>query len=108
MKCVKKGGNMYNRTKKIMVFVLIASLLLAPAASVLAQSESTQERAGAGAMAADLLVARPLGLVALVTGGALFLVSLPFSTVGGNVEVAKKKLVADPAEFFFNRPLGEF
>jgi hypothetical protein len=99
---------MCNRTKKIVVFFLIASLLLVPAASVLAQSEFSQERAGAGAMAADLLVLRPIGLVALVTGGALFLVSLPFSTVGGNVEAAKQKLVADPAEFFFNRPLGEF
>ncbi len=99
---------MCTRAKKMMVFFLIVSLLLVPAASVLAKSEFSQDRAGAGAMAADLLVVRPVGLLALVTGGALFLVSLPFSTVGGNVEAAKQKLVAAPAEFFFNRPLGEF
>jgi hypothetical protein len=99
---------MFNRVKKIMVFFLVVSLVLVPSISVFANAEATDEEVGAGAMAADLLVLRPLSLAALVAGGALFLVSLPFSTVGGNVEAAKKKLVVEPADYFFNRPLGEF
>ena len=99
---------MCDRAKKVMVFFLVVSLMLVPAASVIAQPGVAHDEADAGAMAADLLVIRPVSLVALVAGGAVFLVSLPFSAAGGNVEAAKEKLVAEPAYFLFGRPLGEF
>jgi hypothetical protein len=35
-------------------------------------------------MAGDLLVARPLGVLATVAGTAIYVVSLPFSLAGGN------------------------
>jgi hypothetical protein len=43
-----------------------------------------------------------------VIGGAIFLVSLPFSALGGNTQPAFDYLVADPFKFTFSRPLGEF
>jgi hypothetical protein len=62
-----------------------------------------QEMAG---MIADCLVLRPLGLVGTVLGTAFFIVSVPFSALGGNVGQAFKTMVIKPAKFTFGRPLG--
>jgi len=58
------------------------------------------------AMAGDLLFARPIGLLATVLGSAAFVVSLPFTLLGGNVGEAAEVLVVKPAKFTFVRPLG--
>lgn len=68
--------------------------------------DSTRAPSGE-AMAADVLLLRPLGIVATVLGSAAFVVSLPFSALGGNVGQAADKLVAEPAAYTFKRPLGE-
>ena len=60
----------------------------------------------AGEMAADMIVARPIGLLATVAGSALFVVSLPFSALGGNVSQAADALVVGPAKSTFVRCLG--
>jgi hypothetical protein len=44
--------------------------------------------------------------VALVGGSVVFVLSLPFSALGGNVGEAADKLVVDPARYTFVRPLG--
>ncbi|MFW6235191.1 MAG: hypothetical protein ACOC24_00240, partial [Desulfovibrionales bacterium] len=62
----------------------------------------------AAAMAADALVVRPVGIAATVVGGALFIVSLPFSALGGNTDQTFDRMVADPARFTFTRELGKF
>ena len=49
-----------------------------------------------------------MGAAATVTGFALFLVSSPFSLLGGNAGEAWDNLVAAPASYTFNRPLGHF
>lgn len=61
----------------------------------------------AGAMIVDGLVARPLGIAATVIGVAAFVVTLPFSALGGNVEEAQRSLIEEPANFTFARPLGD-
>ncbi|MEE4360708.1 MAG: multidrug transporter [Pseudomonadales bacterium] len=61
---------------------------------------------GPGSMAADLIVARPIGLAATVLGTATFIVSLPFSLAGGNVSEATEALVMGPARTTFYRCLG--
>ena len=66
------------------------------------------ESGSAEAITADVLIARPLGLVATVVGSAVYVVSLPFSLLGGNEKQARQKLVREPAAFIFTRPLGEF
>jgi hypothetical protein len=55
----------------------------------------------------DGFVARPLGLGATVVGTAVWIVTLPFSALGGNVSDATDKLIVEPARFTFVRPLGE-
>jgi len=60
------------------------------------------------AIAADVLFARPVGLVSIVAGTAMFIVSLPFAIPSGSVETAGRLLVADPFRYTFERPLGDF
>jgi hypothetical protein len=59
------------------------------------------------AMLLDLLILRPVGLVATAVGGIGYVVSLPFSAAGGNAEQARRTLVEDPAYYTFGRPLGD-
>jgi hypothetical protein len=63
---------------------------------------------GAAGMIIDGLVVRPLGLVATVLGTVAFIITLPFSAIGGNVEEAGEVLVVGPAAFTFTRCLGCF
>ena len=66
------------------------------------------ESGSAEAMVADAVVARPIGLVTTIVGSVVYVVSLPFSLLGGNEEQAREKLVIEPVDFTFKRPLGEF
>ncbi|MGD9946972.1 MAG: hypothetical protein AB7U29_00675 [Desulfobulbus sp.] len=59
-------------------------------------------------MTADLALARPVGAAATVAGFALFLVSSPFSLLGGNAGEAWDNMVTAPASYTFKRPLGHF
>ena len=54
----------------------------------------------------DLLIARPILIVATVIGAALFVVALPFAATGGGIGDAGKALVVDPGKAAFVRCLG--
>ena len=94
---------------------LLAGLVL----SLAATAASAQSTNGSGyedgsfgapsgmAMAADLVLARPLGLAATVVGTVVFIASLPFQVLAGNVSDPAQKLVVEPASFTFTRPLGQ-
>ena len=100
---------MTKATKKFMVFFLIASLVFIPfGTSALAKTQMSDEENTGSVMTADLVLVRPLGIVATVLGCAVFIVSLPFSALGGNTKQASQKLVQEPAAFTFTRPLGGF
>ena len=47
-------------------------------------------------MAVDTVIGKPLQLLTAVTGTATYLVSLPFSLIGGNADQAQQKLVVEP------------
>ena len=57
-------------------------------------------------MAADLLIGRPVLLATTIVGSAIWLVALPFSALGGNVEETTQVLVVGPAKATFVRCLG--
>jgi len=59
-----------------------------------------------GEMMADALVARPIGLATTILGAATFVVTLPFSALGGNINQAADKLVVEPGRETFVRCLG--
>ena len=98
---MKKTGKM------CLVLLVVAALALMPA-SAMADRIRVGKQASAEAMTADIFIARPVGLLALVLGSSMFVVSLPLSGLGGNVDSAARKLVVDPAEYTFKRPLGKF
>jgi hypothetical protein len=96
------------KIKSIAAFCLIISLFLMPCGTALAAYDTGGEEASPESMMGDALVARPLGFLSMVVGSALFVVSLPFSALGGNTGEAAQKMVVTPAKFTFKRPLGEF
>lgn len=97
---------MYKAGNTCLALMVIAALILVPA-SAGAGMQSSAKEPSAGAMTADIVMARPIGLVSLILGSSLFVVSLPLSALGKNVGVAADKLVKEPAEYTFYRPLGE-
>ena len=100
---------MKNMAIKSAIIVMATMLVTVPFGSpALAQEYFEAKEPGGGAMMYDMVVLRPIGLVATVIGSAVWLVSLPFSAAGDNVGTATEKLVKDPAAFTFIRPLGEF
>lgn len=100
---------MWGNTVRRGVVVLITTLGLALANPAWAADDyASTDTPSAGAMAVDALLVRPLGLVATVLGTGLFIVSLPFSLTGMNVEKADQRLIVEPARYTFQRPLGNF
>ena len=95
--------------KNSLIIFIIASLLIIPFGSAgMAQEYFEAEDPGGGEMIFDLVAVRPIGLIATALGTVTFVLSLPFSALGRNVDVAGEKLVKDPAAYTFRRPLGEF
>ena len=83
--------------------VAIALLCAAMSAPALAAPEGEPTD---GAMMVDLVVARPIGAARTVLGAAVFVVSLPFTALGGGVGEAAETLVVGPAKETFVRCLG--
>ncbi len=95
--------------KRYIVVITIIGLFAATVGTdAFAQSPAQEGEVKAGMMVVDAVLVRPLGLVSLVAGTAIFIVSLPFSALGRNVKASAKKMVVEPAKFTFVRPLGSF
>ena len=95
--------------KSCMVFGVVAALIAIPLVnSALAQEYFKAKEYSGGAMMYDLIVIRPVGMVATAVGSVFWLLSYPFSASGDNVDAATQKLVKEPAAYTFKRPLGEF
>jgi len=96
-------------SKKIVVLFLVITFVSATLPTgIFAQTALMQEKISTENMVADALIVRPLGICATILGVGFFVISLPFSALGGNVKEAGQKLVVAPAKFTFKRPLGDF
>lgn len=91
------------RTGRWMLWVALVGTMAGVAGPVQAAEE---DEPTALAMTGDLLIARPVGVVISAVGAAAFLVSLPFSAAGGNIEQAADTLVMGPVRETFVRCLG--
>lgn len=93
--------------KSMLSCVAGAALMLC---STLASADTFHDRIddtpSAGEMVFDLLIVRPVALVGTVLGTGLFIVSLPLTAIQGDVEGPAKRLVGQPLEYTFTRPLG--
>jgi hypothetical protein len=116
---------MHRLIKNSVVFLLVAALVIIPlTGSVMAAETLNGSFDGRAyykrdirgeAMLADLVLVRPVGILATITGGILWVFTLPFSLgektwpetrsqVGVNVE----KFIGEPIQHTFNRRLGDF
>jgi len=90
----------------------ISRTLMATAAACLiafsgpGHAQAVDDSPSALAMTGDALFVRPLLLATTLVGGAVYLVSLPFSALGGNAAEAGEVLVLGPARATFVRCLG--
>ena len=100
---------MFRIAKKFLVIFMISVFLIAPVASTALADEYFEREDPSGAqMIFDVILVRPIGIVATVVGSVFYVVSLPFSLLGENSDEASQALVKDPAAYTFSRPLGEF
>lgn len=90
-----------NVAKLINVVVLAVAIALPS----LSYAQAVEEEPTALAMTGDL-IARPVLFAITVFGTAAYVVSLPFTLVGGNSAEAAETLVIGPAEATFVRCLG--
>lgn len=44
----------------------------------------------------------------MIAGACVFVVTLPFTLIGSNADETGTKLVANPTQATFSRPLGDF
>lgn len=99
------------------MFRLIAALLalsmsvmslptMAGNANVSGNPEYEVSAPPAYAMVADAVIARPLLIAGTVIGAGLFVVTLPFTALGGGVDRAGQALVVEPGKAAFVRCLG--
>lgn len=93
---------------QIIASAAVVVLATAYSPATLAETYEVDDTPSAGAMAIDAVLVRPMAFTSTVVGGALFVLTLPFSAIGGNVPEAGEKLFVDPARMTFVRPLGEF
>lgn len=87
--------------KKFLALIIAVTLLLT---SVPAFAGTENDAAITG----DIIFARPLGLVGIVAGAGLFVVSLPFAAITGSIDKTSKTLLKNPVEYTFSRPMGDF
>ncbi len=93
-------------TRKISraLMATVAACLLA--FSSLGHARAIDESPSALAMTTDAVLLRPVLLATTIVGSAVYLVSLPFSALGGNAGEAGEVLVVGPAKATFVRCLG--
>ncbi len=93
--------------RPVVASALASTMLFAAMAPVTAQAaESTLDRPGEMAMIGDAVFARPFLLASTVVGAGLYVVTLPFSLLGGNPGEAGEVLVMNPGKNTFVRCLG--
>ncbi|MGF1613865.1 MAG: hypothetical protein ACFCVA_08115 [Gammaproteobacteria bacterium] len=100
--------NVLNNILRYACIVALGFSLGAAPGYVGAYERQFEHPPSASLMVLDAFVFRPATLALTAVGGVAFVLTLPFSATGGNIEQAKEKLVLEPWRFTFNRPLGQF
>lgn len=88
--------------RRIVFLVLSALMIVGAAPSTSAFDDHSFE-----AVAADVVVVRPVSFAATIIGTALFLVALPVAAISKSTSETAEALVVRPARMTFSRPLGE-
>lgn len=84
-----------NPLSKMVVGLSLIMATMLPAAAAI-EIDETDFGPTYDTMVVDTVVGKPLQLVNAVAGTAAYIVSLPFSIIGGNADQAQQKLVVEP------------
>ena len=87
-------------------FIKILALCAFVAVPTTGWSRTIEEVPSAVAMTGDALFVRPVMLVTTLLGAGIFIISSPFSALGGNIGESWDVLVEGPFETTFVRCLG--
>lgn len=93
--------------KGIVVGIIVAVLVCFLGAPSVVWAEDIDKPTGTEIFF-DLLIARPAGIIVLAAGTSIFIASLPFTVVVGNLKNTGNALVGEPYRFTFIRDLGEY
>jgi len=95
-----------NKVRKTALGLASALFLVTTAPAPVYANSSGTEDGDDIAIAFDLVVTRPLGLVGMVGGAVVFVVAMPFALTSGSVGKTWNALVVEPAKYTFTRELG--
>lgn len=99
---------MNRHIRTVVTLVLIAAMIAIPCSALASNLPSDEDQVKVAEMATDLVIVRPVGIATVILGFGCFLISTPFSALGGNTGEAWDTMVVKPARFTFKRPLGDF
>lgn len=94
----------FKQGSKLMLSVATSVMLLYPTTGF--SEQVIGEEPSAFAIFGDTIFVRPLLLVATAVGAGVFVITLPFSALGGNVGETADVLVGTPADALLFRCLG--
>ena len=99
-------GNLRSNAAAALIGAAIALSASASAQAGSLYENRYQEEPHGGKMLADVFLVRPVTFVASAVGAVGWVVSLPFSAIGGNVGETGEVLVKEPLRYTFVRPVG--
>lgn len=88
-------------------FAVISFLLIFLSVSTVSMAMMEGQEPSGGAILFDVAIVRPLGIASIALGSAIFVIGLPFTIPSRSVKFSAKKLIAEPFEYTFRRPVGE-
>ena len=88
--------------KRNLTLVVSMIFLAASVPSTCAFEDGTYE-----AVAADVVVVRPVCFVATILGSVLFVISAPIAAISGSASQTADALVGRPGRATFTRPIGD-
>jgi hypothetical protein len=91
---------------RFMVLVIVVMTAMMPVTSYGKNISKNEQYPTSLEMTADLLVVRPLAIIATLVGTLTFVLSVPFSALGGNAGQAADAMVVAPFSSAFLRCLG--
>jgi hypothetical protein len=98
--------NMFRITAATLALSMSIMTMPASAANVSGNPGYEVEAPHAYSIVADVVIARPLLIAATVIGAGLFVVTLPFTAMGGGIGRTGHALVVEPGKAAFVRCLG--
>lgn len=98
---------MHNPLKRLITSLFLAVFLAVSLPNAALANEQGTESGDDAAIIFDLMILRPVGLVATVAGTLIFIGSLPISLSTWSIPKAFRALVQKPAAYTFVRTLGE-